>query len=384
MRPPPRPAVEAKGPRPRPAAPPLLEAASPPRSGEWLWLCRAGSERDLIEDLADKGSAARPVAEGLVASTRRAKSELTFARQGLPVDRLVEASAAPIADTLRALLRSPTGLAARGVALHVIAADSDAGNRLAGLAQSLRTEIASALSAQGYTLHRDGPEALAADGFLAQVLLLSEGQAVCGLLRAREAPSLHPGGRLREKRLKGAPARSALKLSEALSWIGHGPESSEVCVDLGAAPGGWCRVLMDRGCHVIAVDPGALAPEVARGVEHLRMNAFAFAPELPADWLFCDMAYRPLEVAGLLSRWGRRRWAQFLVANIKLPMKQRVAMLARVREILESGGWTGLRFRQLYHDRDEVTAFAWRGFGKDTRPTQRRSPPSNAQPRSDR
>ena len=48
-------------------------------------------------------------------------------------------------------------------------------------------------------------------------------------------------------------------------------------------------------------------------------------------------------------------------------MKQKVAMLDRVREILASGGWTGLKVRQLYHDRDEVTLFAWRGFGLDTR-----------------
>jgi hypothetical protein len=67
-----------------------------------------------------------------------------------------------------------------------------------------------------------------------------------------------------------------------------------------------------------------------------------------------------------------------VIANIKLPMKQRVAMLDRVREILASGGWTGLKVRQLYHDRDEVTLFAWRGFGLDTRVQPRKRPAASS------
>ena len=127
---------------------------------------------------------------------------------------------------------------------------------------------------------------------------------------------------------------------------------------------------------MVAVDPGALAPSLRgeRNIEHLRMDAFRFEPEIAADWLFCDMAFRPLEVASLLAKWGRKHWARFLVANIKLPMRQRAAMLRRVKEILATGGWIGLRARQLYHDRDEVTISAWRGFGADARPPRPRSP----------
>jgi 23S rRNA (cytidine2498-2'-O)-methyltransferase len=67
------------------------------------------------------------------------------------------------------------------------------------------------------------------------------------------------------------------------------------------------------------------------------------------------MAWRPLEAASLLAKWARRRWARFLVANIKLPMKKKAEYLFRVRDILADGGWENLRARQLYHDRDEVT-----------------------------
>ncbi len=49
-----------------------------------------------------------------------------------------------------------------------------------------------------------------------------------------------------------------------------------------------------------------------------------------------------------------------LVANIKLPMKDKNPILWRVRQTLEQGGWRELRMRQLYHDRDEVTVTAVR------------------------
>jgi 23S rRNA (cytidine2498-2'-O)-methyltransferase len=71
------------------------------------------------------------------------------------------------------------------------------------------------------------------------------------------------------------------------------------------------------------------------------------------------MAWRPLEVAALLAKWGRRRWARILVANIKLPMTRKAELLGRVRAILErEGEWRHVRAKQLYHDRDEITLSA--------------------------
>jgi 23S rRNA (cytidine2498-2'-O)-methyltransferase len=312
-------------------------------------------------------------------TTQREDAELTFARQGLPVQVLGAADAELLAGQIQKISRRTAG---KPLALHVFAPDSDAGNLRSAAALALQARLSEVLRAQGATLLPDGRAAHEAGGELAQVCLLSDDQVAVGVLPARSAPSLFPGGRQRVRRAKDAPARSGLKLSEALAWLGHGPQAGEVCVDLGAAPGGWSQVLLDRRCHVVAIDPGRLAPHLQGRLEHLRMNAFSFEPEIPADWVLCDMAYRPLEVAALLAKWGRKRWAQFLLANIKLPMSRRVDMLARVREILQTGGWTGLRMRQLYHDRNEVTLTAWRGFGIDTRVPQRQH--ANPSPRPPR
>ncbi len=154
-------------------------------------------------------------------------------------------------------------------------------------------------------------------------------------------------------------SRAALKLEEALDWAGDAPGAKETCVDLGAAPGGWTQRLLSRGARVIAVDPAQLKLQHKKLI-HVQDSAFRFEPDEPADWLFCDMAWRPLEVAQLLAKWARRQWAIRLVANIKLPMKDKWPMLDRVRATLEQGGWRNVKMRQLYHDRDEVTVTASR------------------------
>jgi 23S rRNA (cytidine2498-2'-O)-methyltransferase len=152
-------------------------------------------------------------------------------------------------------------------------------------------------------------------------------------------------------------------VAEALTWLGLWPEPGELCVDLGAAPGGWTFVLLERRARVIAVDPGRLRPDLAKrkGLTYVGRSAFEFEPEEPVDWLFCDMAWRPREVAELLAKWARLGNATLLVANFKLPMKQKAAMVKELVGILEAGGWRGIRSRQLYHDRDEVTVTARRG-----------------------
>ncbi|MBL9004610.1 MAG: 23S rRNA (cytidine(2498)-2'-O)-methyltransferase RlmM [Myxococcales bacterium] len=367
-----------------PTEPRAVDSITAPQRGDWLFTCRPGAEDDVEDELrAIRMSpvvlqAGLVMAKGITEKGKRvpptALHGLIFARQAVPVQRLSElrgldpaAAAKHIVDGICRDLKD------RPLAVQVFAADSESGKQLAGRCSALHAALMHELAAGGFSVAANGPAAHSEGGQLLMVCLLSFDQAVVGALLSSAALSLHPGGILRVRRSHDAPSRSASKLSEALAWLGHGPQGGESCVDLGAAPGGWSQVLAERGCSVIAVDTGRLAAGLSRRIQHVRQNAFDYAPDESVDWLCCDMAYRPLEVAGLLARWGRRRWARFLVANIKLPMKQRVAMLGRVREILESGGWTGLRARQLYHDRDEVTLFAWRGFGLDTR-VQHQSP----------
>lgn len=336
-----------------------------PVAGEFAWTCRESFENDLGTELRTLGVSPRIVAESLVASTklpakRDDRYEVTFARQMLPVQQVVRATNASdldarVATALRAC--TPDG----PWALHVWVPDATRSNRFARNADLLQRAVemrAGAVDAKW--ADRRVPNAIAArdaGGSLAQVCLVEPNLALVGAMPARDAVSLHAGGRSRMRVNDAAPSRAAMKMEEAIDWLGVGPGKGDVCVDLGAAPGGWTYVVMERGARVIAIDPGSMSPDLMtrRGLQHIRGSAFDFEPDEPVDWLLCDMVWRPLEVASLLAKWGRRGWARLMVSNIKLPMRGKADFLVRIRALLEEGGWQGVRMRQLYHDREEIT-----------------------------
>lgn len=362
----PRREVEKKAEAPKRArtvyAPVTPAPAAPPRVGDWLFTTRPGAEIDLVEEMVYTAPAkARPeprIAGPALVAAEKKYNELAFARQGFPVAALVhpDALARAFADSLARTSKTP-----QPWALDVWVPDSDESNRLSALADVVERQAISALAdiapAWAAARVKDARTALSENGLYAQAALLATDKLAAGVLPARDAPSLAPGGRLRVHVPQAAPSRAAMKLAEAFLWLDRAPEPGELCVDLGAAPGGWSWVLLERRANVLAVDPARLAPDLMKrkGMHHLRKDAFTFQPDETVDWLFSDMAWRPLESAALLAKWARRKWARMLVANIKLPMRKKAEMLMRVREILTDGGWTNLRMRQLYHDREEVT-----------------------------
>ena len=360
-----------------------LQPSRRARVGEWLWTTRPGSERDLCEELALWRVDSRPqlVAPALVAShgaplREQAPPRVAFARQGFPLAAVVEAGgsagasavgAATVGELLAPLVAALVPALQRasaqrdGYGLQVWVPDADGSNPLAAQAGELRVVLAAALARELGAeplaeLHAHLPQ----DVPIAQVCLAQAQLAYGGVLTIARSLSLAPGGRERMRVQGDRPSRSARKLEEALAWAGIAPGPGESCLDLGAAPGGWTWIARRRGARVTAVDPALLRADVAADarVQHVRASAFGYEPEQPVDWLLCDMAWRPLEVAALLARYARRRDARFLIANFKLPMKRKAEMVARLCEVLESAGWQALRCRQLYHDRDEVTVFA--------------------------
>jgi 23S rRNA (cytidine2498-2'-O)-methyltransferase len=329
--------------RPTGRSPPAKSAAIPPTPtrveaplpGQWLYTCRAGAHPTVL-------------GPALVAADRLWPG--AFARAAFRVEA-VSADAAAVAPLLERAGR---------LHLQAWAPDSEPGNRLSGRAQALLEALKAPLAARGQWV-ADAWSAAREGLPLWQVVPLDEERFALGQVSPAEALSLSPGGRHRMRR-GTAPSRAAMKLEEALDWLGLAPGAGDLCVDLGAAPGGWTQRLLERGARVWAVDPGALRPELMRQrkLRHFQASAFSFQPDEPADWLFCDMAWRPLEVAQLLAKWARKGWATMLVANLKLPMKDKLPVLARARATLAEGGWKDVRVRQLYHDRDEVTLTARR------------------------
>jgi len=334
------------------AVPRLPTRHAAPKPGRWVWTCRGGFEAFLYEELVSARAKPTLLGPALVEAAPFAGAPPVFGRAGFAVLTTFDQppDAAVVAGALRGLAGNAP-LAVQSWALDTPEALTLA-NSAEALEQAVRGELGTTVDAWG---------AAQRGGILGQVCWVSRELIILGGVAAHASVSLAPGGRQRMHRGSEAPSRAALKLDEALAWVGISPGAGDACVDLGAAPGGWSSRLASAGARVIAVDPAELAPAVKKHpkVRHVKDSAFRFAPQEPAEWLFCDMAWRPLEVAQLLAKWGRNRWATHLVANIKLPMKDKTATLRRVREVLEANGaWQHVRMRQLYHDRDEVTVSA--------------------------
>jgi 23S rRNA (cytidine2498-2'-O)-methyltransferase len=165
-----------------------------------------------------------------------------------------------------------------------------------------------------------------------------------------------------------APSRATLKLEEA--WHHFVPAQewedrlalSMKAVDLGAAPGGWTWQLVKRGMFVDAIDNGPMDKALMDSgqVNHILADGFVYEPKKPVDWLVCDIVDKPARVAGMISRWVTKGWCREVVFNLKLPMKQRYAEVKKCEERLmaemaAAGIRATINFKQLYHDREEVT-----------------------------
>lgn len=325
----------------------------------WIYTTRPGFAADLVLEL---GTGARAEGAALVVAPNAPQEWPVFARAGFPLAEEVAADSEAIAAAAARLLieRHPR----KPWLLLSWVPDSDAQNPLAAQATSLGDRVAAMLAKRPeLELYRASKaDAARYGGVLLQLCLVGPERVLLGAVPASDSPTLRPGGRARSSMPTDAPSRAGRKLAEAFEWIGRTPEPGDTCVDLGAAPGGWTAVLLAHKARVIAVDPANMAPNLRgkKGLAHVKASAFDFTPDEPVDWLLCDMAWRPLEVAQLLAKWGRRKFATTLVANIKLPMKQRLEFVQRVRQTVAQGGWQGLRARQLYHDREEITLAAWR------------------------
>lgn len=165
-----------------------------------------------------------------------------------------------------------------------------------------------------------------------------------------------------------APSRSTLKLEEAILHFMGKEEQEEwlregrTAVDLGASPGGWTWQLVKRGMMVTAIDNGAMdAKLMASGqVEHLRVDGFRYAPERPVAWVVCDMIEKPARIAALMAEWLAKGYASHAMFNLKLPMKTRFDEVEHCLSIIDDtlrGKSYYVEVKQLYHDREEVTAY---------------------------
>lgn len=192
-----------------------------------------------------------------------------------------------------------------------------------------------------------------------------------GISAVEENLSSWPGGMRHFAHVPEQISRAEFKLLEGLEAFGVSlPEQGRV-LDLGAAPGGWSRLLLEAGLEVVAVDPANIDArlEKRRRLQHYRGYAENYLEEALArhyrfDVIVNDMRMDAREAARLLAQAADcLRDDGFVLSVFKLPHSAlNVDPLVNLREALGilRGRFEIVQARQLFHNRQEVTVVAAR------------------------
>ncbi len=193
--------------------------------------------------------------------------------------------------------------------------------------------------------------------------------AYLGISAVEDNLSSWPGGARHFAQTPEQISRAELKLLEALEVFGITLTEGERVLDLGAAPGGWTRLLLDAHLSVIAVDPANLDPRLSRraGLEHYRGYAENYLQEALRkrtrfDMIVNDMRMDAHEAARTLDKAAAcLRTDGIVISSLKLPHETpEIHPLTTLNEALRilRKRYGLVQVRQLFHNRQEVTVVA--------------------------
>lgn len=337
------------------------------------FVCTAGSEPALIDELARAGGPGplTQLAPGVVGDggAEGEPPDPVFARQALPGAISVEgASVRALAETIFAAIDGAVDRWPGPFSLHALAHAEPPPGLASRVALIAREVLALLESRRRRAFRRHRPSDDLATPFsdhclLVQLLALTRERLLVSVAAPRPLPTggfdlaRWPGGDAPVAIDRAPPSRAYQKLEEALCWMEAAPGAGDLCVDLGAAPGGWTATALQRGASVVAVDRAPVATSLLRH-PRLRMiigNAFTYAPPAPVDWLLCDVVCEPQRSLALVDRWLTAGLCRNLVLTVKFKGRQGYGVLAALPEIFARARPAFARVKQLAHNKNEVT-----------------------------
>ncbi|MFB6363262.1 SAM-dependent methyltransferase [Paenibacillus elgii] len=250
-------------------------------------------------------------------------------------------------------------LVARGASLKqmnvVVQARKAEGEALASLSlPTVRSSVEEMLAA----VFEANPVSRDADYILS--LYFTEANLYFGLSRPQDNLSDWSGGAIRFRKEEGQVSRAKFKLLEAEQAFGLDLSQYRAALDIGAAPGGWTSLLLERGLRVTAVDPAKLDASLLR---HPQLTYFpkkadevSFAANT-FDLLVCDMSWSHRQMAKLVrGLLGALQQGGTAVITVKLMHKKAFQTLREVVSDL-APELELQQAKQLFHNREELTLF---------------------------
>ncbi|WP_152393730.1 SAM-dependent methyltransferase [Paenibacillus guangzhouensis] len=238
----------------------------------------------------------------------------------------------------------------QSVAVQLRKASNDAG----------AVDLALLKSALEAGLSESGMETVTRDSHWIVSIFAGKDTVYVGISTPEDNLSDWSGGALRFQREEGQISRAKFKLLEAERAFGLDLASFSEGLDIGAAPGGWTSLLLERGLKVTAIDPAEMHPSLLenRRLTVLKKNASEVKfRESQFDLIVCDMSWSPMQMVRLvMDLLYALRSGGTAIVTVKLMHKK---PLQTIRDISEkfSEHLEIRRMKQLVHNRDEITLY---------------------------
>ena len=183
--------------------------------------------------------------------------------------------------------------------------------------------------------------------------------AYLGFSSASDNLSSWAGGMHRFAHEDDQISRAEFKLLEAIEVFNLTLPTQGLALDLGASPGGWTRILRQRGLSVVAVDPGDLSDSLQGDsqIAHYRQLVQQYLPNCRDryDLIVNDMRMNAADSAkNMVAASKVLNEDGLAMMTLKLPSKGVKAVIATAIAILENN-YRILGVRNLFHNRQEAT-----------------------------
>lgn len=171
--------------------------------------------------------------------------------------------------------------------------------------------------------------------------------------------SSYNGGMVMFAKTEDNISRAEYKLLETFEVFGIDVKNFRTAIDLGAAPGGWTKILVERGLKVLAVDPANLDPKLLENenVAHYKMMAEDFLQryEVKVDVLVNDMKMDVIKTCEVMNTMSEGLAHDGIaIVTFKLPQKNQMGKILDGIRILKQK-YKILYKKQLFNNRSEIT-----------------------------
>lgn len=210
------------------------------------------------------------------------------------------------------------------------------------------------------------------------VVIVEPDQWWIGYHRASGRATCWPGGLFFEPPPADAVSRAYLKMDESLAWSGMPVRQGDWVVEIGSAPGGASQALLNRGLHVVGIDPADMDERVLANpnFEHWKKRGADVRRRefRKIRWLTVDMNVAPSYTLDTVEAIVTHRDVHIdgLLLTLKLMDGTPALAVPEYLDRVRSWGYPQVSARQLHHNRHDFCLAAMTGRPRK-KPSRRRS-----------